>query len=177
MQLLVVSDSHRDFFTLNEIVKKHSNIDAILHLGDGSEEIQKIKELYPQYMVTAVKGNCDLCSNLPDERELNIDGYKIFMTHGNLYNVKLGLSSICAKAQSLKANILLFGHTHIPFSDYQFGLYILNPGSIRGINGTYAILDVSPSGVVTNILDVDFINQPRPSLFKRTPKNENFKKY
>ena len=164
MKILVVSDSHRDFFTLNEIVKRHSDAEMILHLGDGSEEISKIKKLYPDRMVVAVRGNCDLCSTFPEEEELSIDGVKIFMTHGHLYNVKLGISSICAKAKEVNAKILLFGHTHIPLSDYQFGLYILNPGSIRYANGTYGLIDITDSGIVTNILNVnlDFKNSKSP---------------
>lgn len=168
MKLLIVSDTHGDFYTLNKLVDSHPEAEVILHLGDGAEEINEIKKIYPKRMVIAVRGNCDLCSTLPEEEEITIDGFKIFMTHGNRYNVKLGLSAICEKAKQVNANILLFGHTHIALSDYQFGLYIFNPGTIKGARGSYGIIDTSDSAIVTEILKVNFeVNPTKQSFFFR----------
>ena len=39
-----------------------------------------------------------------------------------------------------------------PLTDYDDGLYILNPGSLRG-RGTYGLLDVTPTGVLLNVVE------------------------
>ncbi len=51
----------------------------------------------------------------------------------------------------LDTDILLFGHTHVPYTAYDDGMYIMNPGSI-GYTGTYGIVDITPSGIMTNII-------------------------
>lgn len=56
------------------------------------------------------------------------------------------------RSRERQADILLFGHTHQPLTDYDDGLYILNPGSLRG-RGTYGLLDVTPTGVLLNVVE------------------------
>ena len=48
MRVIVVSDTHRDFRTLLRIVDKHRQEAALfLHLGDGEQEVEDVKNLYP----------------------------------------------------------------------------------------------------------------------------------
>ncbi len=54
-----------------------------------------------------------------------------------------------------KAYVLLFGHTHNAVTEYEDGLYIMNPGSLSGSTGTYGTLDIVPAGIVTNIVHID----------------------
>ena len=105
-------------------------------------------------MIVNVRGNCDLCSTAPKEEELTVNNKKIYMTHGDLYNVKFGIGAIYNKAHELNADILLFGHTHAAFTDFENGLYIMNPGSLRGYEKTYGIIDITDSGIVTNIVNL-----------------------
>lgn len=49
-----------------------------------------------------------------------------------------------------QADLLLFGHTHQPLTDYEDGLYLMNPGSL-GYGGTYGYVDITPAGIVTNL--------------------------
>ncbi|MEE0859042.1 MAG: metallophosphoesterase, partial [Acutalibacteraceae bacterium] len=58
------------------------------------------------------------------------------------------------EAESNNCDILLFGHTHCSMTEYADGLYIMNPGSAHGYGATYGIVDITPQGVVTNILKV-----------------------
>ena len=103
-------------------------------------------------MFLQVRGNCDWGSTLPSVGEITLEGRKIFYTHGHLHNVKYGLYQIVCAARERKADILLFGHTHVPLTDYEDGLYLLNPGSLHGSQGTYGILDITPAGIVTNVV-------------------------
>jgi putative phosphoesterase len=52
--------------------------------------------------------------------------------------VKTGRVGIVAKARSMGADIVLFGHTHMWMNETRDGVHLINPGSIG--NGSYAIL-------------------------------------
>ena len=99
-----------------------------------------------------MRGNCDWGSTLPTIGEITLEGKKIFYTHGHAYNVKYSLYQIVCAARERKADILLFGHTHQPLTDYEDGLYLMNPGSLHGTEGSYGIVDLTPAGIVTNLV-------------------------
>ena len=84
--------------------------------------------------------------------EYTAAGVKIFYTHGHLYGVKSGQYTIVCAARERKARVLLYGHTHNAFTDYEEGLYMMNPGSLNGWQATYGTLDITPQGIVTNIV-------------------------
>ena len=58
---------------------------------------------------------------------------------------------VCA-ARERKAQVLLYGHTHNAFTDYEDGLYLMNPGSLSGWQATYGTLDLTEQGIVTNVV-------------------------
>lgn len=151
MRILVASDTHKDAFALRQAVMEQPKAEVILHLGDGQEESSDLRLQFPDRMVVAVRGNCDWNSTLPPTETLTLEGKRIFMTHGHLYQVKMGYYSVCCAAREQKADILLFGHTHTPYQDYDDGLYLLNPGSLHGYHATYGIIDITPAGIVTDI--------------------------
>lgn len=155
MRVLVVSDSHGDFHTLNLAIKSQPSAEVIIHCGDGASEISKIKHLYREKFIIAVRGNCDLATDLPEEEFLSIDSKKVFITHGHKQQVKFSTASIYNKACTMGTDILLFGHTHEAFTDYQNGLYIMNPGSLRGMFGSFGIIDITDAGVVMNIISTN----------------------
>ena len=68
----------------------------------------------------------------------------------------MGYYSVYMAAREQKADILLFGHTHNAMTDYDDGLYVMNPGSLRGAYATYGILDITEAGIVTNIVKCPF---------------------
>lgn len=146
MRILVVSDTHGDFHTFNRVVMSQPKAEVIFHLGDGEEQAQDIKLAYPEKMVIAVRGNCDWGSSLPPVQMITLMGKKIMAAHGHLYNVKMEDAEICRAAKEIHADILLFGHTHLAKTNYDKGLYLMNPGSLHGSYGTYGIIDISPSG-------------------------------
>lgn len=152
MRILVMSDTHGDQHTLHRVILSQQKAEVIIHLGDGCDDIEDERYLYPDKMFLQVRGNCDWCSALPPLGEIQLENRKIFYTHGNLHNVKYSLDEIKLAARLQKANILLFGHTHVPYTEYENGLYIMNPGSLRGADASYGIVDITPQGVVTNII-------------------------
>lgn len=152
MKILVVSDTHGNFFNFKKAVETHRDAQIIIHCGDSRDELDDIKMMYPDKAFFCVKGNCDFGSTLPLVEERVVETKKLFITHGHLYNNKMSLYPICCAAREEKADIVIFGHTHNAVADYDDGLYILNPGSLGGYGATYAIIDVSEQGIVTNIV-------------------------
>lgn len=152
MRLLVVSDTHRDEAALRDAILSQPKAEAVIHLGDGEEEACRMRETFPDRMFLQVRGNCDWGSTLPVEGLAHFGGKTIFYTHGYTYNVKYGTYDLVSAAREKKADIVLFGHTHIPVAEYEDGLYILNPGSLHGGQGTYGIIDITEQGIVVNVL-------------------------
>jgi len=122
--------------------------EVILHLGDHDRDCSTIEWEYPDIPLHSVRGNCDRTSCGRDIDEFTLCGRQFFMTHGHQYGVKTGISSIISSSASRGADVLLFGHTHVPHNSSLAGMIIVNPGSI-GIGGkTYAILMLK-NGVIT----------------------------
>lgn len=154
MRILVVSDTHRDGYSLRKAILEQPRAEVVIHLGDGEEEAGRAKADFPEKMFLQVRGNCDWGSALPPQGLRTLEGKTIFYTHGNLYNVKYGLYEVKSAAREKKADILLFGHTHEALTDYEGGLYIMNPGSLSGSGGTYGTLDITPAGIAMNIIRI-----------------------
>jgi putative phosphoesterase len=154
MRILVVSDTHRDAHALRQAILKQPKAEVVIHLGDGAEEAQEMKDRFPEKMFLTVRGNCDWGCTAPVEELAVFGGKRIFFTHGYTYQVKYDLNDGIAAARERKADIFLFGHTHIPLTDYQNGLYIMNPGSLHGSMGSYGIIDITEAGIVTSLLKI-----------------------
>lgn len=154
MRVLVISDTHGDYTNLNNILLSQRKAEVVFFLGDGADDIEKVKPNYPEKMFITVRGNCDWGSDLPIEQFFTLEGKKIMSTHGHAYDVKFTYSRVINHAKYNDCDILLFGHTHTPITEYEDGLYIMNPGSAHGYGGTYGIIDITPQGIVTNILKV-----------------------
>ena len=58
---------------------------------------------------------------------------------------------VCA-ARERKAQVALFGHTHHALEEYDDGLYLLNPGSLNSWEPSYGTVDITPQGIVTNVV-------------------------
>lgn len=152
MRILVVSDSHGDYYAFKRAVMAQPNAEVIIFLGDGEDQVDKIKIEFPDRMVIAVKGNCDFGSTKPTREIITLEGKKILATHGHIYSVKYGYTSAYEAAREENADILLFGHTHLAYTNYEDGLYVMNPGSISGSYGSYGWIDITDSGILTNIV-------------------------
>lgn len=153
MRILVVSDTHGDESGLYKVLLSQPKAEIVIHLGDGENDVEAQKYRFPEKMFLQVRGNCDWASRLPEKGECMVEGVRIFYTHGHIYQVKYGTDEFERAARENKADIALYGHTHRAEAVYRDGLYIMNPGSMRGSFGTYGIIDITPQGIVTNIID------------------------
>ena len=148
MLIIVVSDTHGDTAALLKALNRQPKAELVIHLGDGAAEIDTVKPLFPEKMFLQVKGNCDFGSTLPDADEYTVSNVKIFYTHGHLYDVKQQSYKLISAARDRHAGIVLYGHTHHAESLFEDGLYIINPGSLRGCGGSYAAIDISDQGIL-----------------------------
>lgn len=155
MKILVFSDSHGRWRNIDEAISLHSGVaDAVLFLGDGLADIERVREKYPNIAFFCVRGNCDIFnfSDTPEEKILNFDGIRIFFAHGHRYGVKGSLGYILNKANEYSSDAVLFGHTHEPYASVEYfadrRVQIFNPGSIGA--GSYGILNTSNGVLVTS---------------------------
>jgi len=152
MRIIVFSDSHGSTGCMQAALLDHPEADMIIHLGDGEKDLEKLSHLTAGKKIIQVCGNCDLYSFLPANEIVDVAGVRIFCTHGHTELVKHGTEQLVEKAKSLNASVALYGHTHQTVTWYDDGLYVLNPGSIRG--GEYGMIDITPSGIMVLQADV-----------------------
>ena len=155
MKILVFSDSHGlcDYM-LAETAKlcEAVTIDYIIHLGDLVRDAKILQEQFPNINVSYVYGNCDFATDrAKKEKELELGGKKFFILHGDTRNVKRSLDSLKAISAQKDYDMILYGHTHTPYSTYENGTYIINPGSIsfnRDGSGrrSYCVIDITDGG-------------------------------
>lgn len=159
MKVLVVSDIHGSSYyaeKIKEIVERE-NPEQIILLGDlyyhgprndltqeyapmkVAEVLNSLKD-----KLLVVKGNCDaevdeMISDFKfeDHLLLDINGKKIYFTHGHKYNIE--------KIPYEDFEILIYGHIHQGFIQEKEGYLFANPGSISlpkcGTEHSYLILE------------------------------------
>lgn len=157
MKILIVSDSHGQNRNLQEVIRKVSPIDMLIHCGDVEGSENQIREWAncPTYMVA---GNNDYFCDLSREVEFTVQGYKVFVTHGHYYYVSFGVERLLEEAKSRGAKVAIYGHTHRPFLEEIDGVTILNPGSIsyprqEGRKPSYAIMDIDREGLAHFVIN------------------------
>ena len=158
MRIVVVSDTHRDFRTLLQIVEKHKGEAAyFLHLGDGEQEVEDVKALYPELPLLAVRGNCDFSGENPETRVVTAGNVRIFMAHGHDLGVRGTREVLVRLARENGCRIALYGHTHKGDTHYEEGIYVMNPGSTsqpRDGRASYGIIDLTDAGIVPFLVEV-----------------------
>lgn len=127
MKILVFSDSHGALGNLYEAVEREAP-DRILHLGDHYRDAEDLGLAFGGLDILYVPGNCDYAAQIPPSIETELDGVRIFLTHGHLFGVKSGTARLLLEAQRRGVPLALFGHTHTVFLETQGGVTLFNPG-------------------------------------------------
>ena len=150
MKVLIVSDTHGRHTGLDRVLEKEGKIDLFIHLGDiegGESYINSVVEC-EKHMV---RGNNDFFSDLPREEEIDIGGYKAFITHGHPYYVNSGVDYLREYGEMHDVDVVMYGHTHVPFIEIGDDMTILNPGSISyprqaGRKPTFLLMEIDDMG-------------------------------
>lgn len=152
MKCLIFSDSHNYSYHITRALRLHPDAEIVFFLGDGLSDIDEVRYEFPNIKFLAVRGNCDmrtfaLDSIVQKTAEIEISGKRIVYTHGDLYGAKYGTGGLEKLARDKNADIVLFGHTHLPelkyFSEHEKPFYLFNPGSIGSSSGSYGILTLT----------------------------------
>lgn len=153
MKALVFSDSHGKLDGIVEAMKRHPDYEAIFHMGDVGNDADALWLMTP-YPVYIVRGNCDYLPKLKEYLVVEFGGRRIAMTHGHRY-LSYGNSTDSLRYFGLqqKADIVMFGHTHVPLLEETEDIILLNPGSIskpRQTNKipTYTVMETDEDGNV-----------------------------
>jgi uncharacterized protein len=155
MRALALSDTHsprRWKACPPALLPELERADVILHAGDvcTPDVLDLLASFAP---VHVVMGNNDVREvarwGAPETLEVELAGVRVGMVHDS--GQKQGRT---ARLRRLfpTADLVVFGHSHIPLDEVGDGLRILNPGSPtdrrRQPAGTYAVLDLRDGAVV-----------------------------
>jgi putative phosphoesterase len=129
--------------------------DLILHAGDigALSVLDPLASIAP---LVAVRGNIDSADNaLPDVVHLElVVGGAIracwMLTHIAVRGPRL-LGAVARRAQAHGAQMVVCGHSHVPFISHDRGVAVFNPGSIGPrrfrLPITFGVIDATPTGV------------------------------
>lgn len=132
---LLISDTHmprRGKALPKPFVELAAHADAILHTGDFTE-LSVVLELECYSPIYAVQGNNDsleVVSRFPEEQIVDLDGLRVGMTHGHLGSAKSTPERAREQFSAADVDLIVFGHSHIPFDQDIAGIRCLNPGSL-----------------------------------------------
>lgn len=134
MKILITSDIHGD---LNKLALLHEIESFDLHLdaGDSNIHANDLRRMG----VISVKGNTDFFSQLPPIRVIDNELGKIVLVHGHNHNVKSGFELLVAVAENLRANYIIYGHTHLALVQTVNNITYINPGSLK-YDETYIVI-------------------------------------
>ncbi len=151
VKILVVSDSHGNNRFIKKAIELEKPFDVLVHCGDLEGTVDAYKS-DGSFEVRAVKGNCDFGNALPADDEFKAIYSKIWVTHGDRYNVKYDdeLLQLKEAAKKRHVDIVLFGHSHYAeiVNDKESGIVLVNPGTIgiprsSAAKVTYAVIEIN----------------------------------
>ena len=150
MKILVFSDSHGSLAFMRQAMEAVQP-DVWMHLGDHYWDGEALAEQFPHTRHYQVDGNCDR-SRVPfgvrSVLRPRLCGVEILMTHGHLHGVKQGLGGLLSEARAVGAQLVLYGHTHIPQClQTEDGLWVLNPGSCGYLGDTAGLVELEDGQV------------------------------
>ncbi|WKY47490.1 metallophosphoesterase [Eubacteriaceae bacterium ES3] len=158
MRIGIVSDSHGNLHDLEQALLAMGHVDILFHLGDYVEDGEYLKTLTdtPVYLA---KGNMDRYAKAgKDEILLVIEGVAILACHGHTYGVKSDLYRLAMRGRERNARIVLFGHTHHPYSSDDGEIMLFNPGSVGAprLSGekTYGIISINGDQIDGEIISL-----------------------
>lgn len=152
MRALVLSDTHGLTHELREVAD-WTSFSAIFHCGDFCCDRAEL----PFAPTWIVRGNCDAARDVPEEQVVAWGGVRVLLTHGHRYRVKETLLPLKYRALEVGANLVLFGHSHVPLATMEDGVLLVNPGSLAAPRKfprpTYAVLEAEGTTVRVTFYD------------------------
>ncbi len=159
MKLLVISDVHGDFKKMEEIIESNNDSDVKIFLGDFQTSKVAQAELVKKFDFV-VTGNNDHPRISEKSLVAEINGVKIFMTHGDRYftlSEYVSKGKLAKDAKKYGATLALHGHDHKASISEHDGVTVFNPGSPSyprfGSKAAYGIIEIE-DGKITKIENI-----------------------
>lgn len=168
MKIMIVSDSHAMPKETLITLLSNQKVDAYIHCGDIFMTYDGIT--LPNFYLA--RGNNDF-GDIPKELTITLDSKRFFICHGHHYYVDYDLDSLLTKAKEVNADVVCYGHTHIPFYKKIDSIVVINPGSLSYPRGayrhpTYCILDTQ--SMKTTFFDATTGDECHPFMTKEKQK-------
>ena len=157
MQILVMSDSHRNDYPVKRLLDKYATqVQMAVHLGDCAPDLLQFQADYPHITMVAVAGNSDSSPDLEKERVLSLNDSapcRILLVHGDQHTVTWNYDRLAYYAQEKAVHACLFGHTHVPANLRVGSVFLFNPGSVSvprdGSRAGYGLLQIDAEGNIS----------------------------
>lgn len=120
----VIADTHGLIHP--KVEELFASVDAIVHAGDigGEHVLRTLKKLAP---VSAVDGNNDDATGEEIARVM-LGGCRILLTH-ILPRPQKPAARVLESLRKTPADIVIFGHSHLPHNERVDGVWYFNPAS------------------------------------------------
>jgi putative phosphoesterase len=121
----VISDTHGIIHPA--IADVFANVDHIIHAGDigGSHILDALRALAP---VTSVEGNNDREATGEDIVRIKLGTLRLLITH-ILPRAHKPATRVVASLRAEPADVVVFGHSHLPHNEIIDGVRYFNPAS------------------------------------------------
>ncbi|MBN2688436.1 MAG: YfcE family phosphodiesterase [Deltaproteobacteria bacterium] len=165
IKILVISDTHDDPSAMEWTLEylERENIDTVIHLGDYYDDADILQS--NGYNLVRVPGTWDT-AYYPDpavenRKFIDVAGWRIFLTHTpeSHYNdlaLDIKPESIIVEG---KADVFLYGHTHMADLRKRDNIIFFNPGHLtsyecRGCPMTYGLLEIDHDTMNASIIRI-----------------------
>jgi len=134
LRLLVISDTHipgRAKYLPQILIDELVKADYVIHAGDYTVP-QVLDSLDKFFHFTGVAGNNDgpeIQSRLGNKTVIELGGFRIGIVHGDLGTAKTTLDRALEAFDGEELDLLIFGHSHIPYLKRHGEMWVMNPGS------------------------------------------------
>ena len=155
----VISDTH----SLNiptVVIDRFKKVDLIIHAGDICDQ-QTLKLLKKIASTKAVQGNMDeliIKKELPLKEIINVDQFKIGVTHGHVGDTREALKNAQASFKDDKIDVVIFGHSHQALNEKVGHTLYFNPGSpndvIKAKFFSYGLISIAEGKIKAEIIKI-----------------------
>jgi len=159
MKLIVISDTHlksSQGLPLG-LLREMEKADLVVHCGDMTEEDVYLY-LSERFSLAAVAGNMDcrrIQDELPQRRILDCEGKSVAVIHG--WGSPIRLAQRVRDSFDLP-DLLLFGHSHVPYHGTLNGTVVFNPGTASAfalkLQRTYGRITIDRQETTCEVLPV-----------------------
>lgn len=144
MKIVVVSDTHGYNDKLWEALEREAPFDMVIHCGDIETDVWELRDKV-DCALHIVAGNNDYDPDMDRVKVFDIGKHRALLTHGHRHRVYYGLESLDYLARENQADIVFYGHTHVPAVTTEGGITFVNPGSLTyprqiGRESTYIVM-------------------------------------